>query len=387
MSQVSVISCSKYDLSEVKEALRKAINLVLDGDLDKIIKEGDKVLLKVNLLMGKPPSEAVTTHPTVVQAMIELVQEVGGKPLIGDSPGGGRMNTPTSYERMMSIAGYRDVADETSAEIVYFDEDYEEVPFPEGRITKRFIIAKAVLEADVIINLPKLKTHGFTRLTGAVKNMFGAIPGFRKAEYHLRMSNVEVFSGMLVDLYTLTNPTLNVMDAIVGMEGDGPSAGDPRAIGAILVSEDGIALDSVAAEIVGLPPLSIPTNKRGFEWGLSAESPEKIKVLGNGEMRIDNFRYPLREGDWTKSLPSFLRSWLKNSVVVKPYIDKDKCRGCQICVKNCPPKAMKMIGETPSIDYNVCIKCYCCHELCPHRAIELREGWLSRVLRGAMGVR
>ena len=329
MSKVAVIKCENYDLEEVKNSIKRAIDLI--GGIDLFVKESDKVLLKPNLLAAESADRSVTTHPTVFEAVVSILREKNVNDIsYGDSPGIGKGNT------VALKAGIDEAANKLNVKYADFEEPVG-VSYEDGVQEKSFTIAKPIQEADVIISLPKLKSHALTTMTGAVKNQFGCIPGFRKAEYHLKLPDFEDFSTMLLDLNKLVNPKLYIMDGILAMEGNGPRNGSPRKINAIIVSDNAVALDYVASQIISFDYNTIPTLKMGFKHNFC------------------------------------------NKYEPKPVIDKNKCVKCGVCVKVCPvtPLALnfdkKGKNYPPEYYYKNCISCYCCQELCPHKAIVLKR--------------
>jgi uncharacterized protein (DUF362 family) len=248
---VSIEKCGSYDDHEVRKAVKACLAPL--GGLESVVSDGDCVLVKLNLLSAKAPEAAVTTHPAIVRATVELVQELGATPVLGDSPGGG--STAASYKALLEKTGIQDVVDNTGCELVRFDEAKREVAATNAKTFKKLMLANAITEADVIIGLPKLKTHNLTYYTGAVKLLYGYVPGLFKTEYHLHTANdINLFADLLLDIYETYPPALTLMDAIVGMEGAGPSNGKPRKIGLILSSKSCTALDYVAVTIAGFDP-------------------------------------------------------------------------------------------------------------------------------------
>ena len=267
---VSIVRCETYDDAEILEGLRKSIALI--GGIGTIVREGHRVLLKPNLLMGKPQEKAVTTHPSIVKGLIRIVREAGGVPSIGDSPGIG------SCLRAAEKAGIRKVAEEMDCPLVELDRPV----LPEkrqGTYFRQLEIDRTVLEADVVINLPKWKTHGMMLLTLGVKNMFGCVPGPRKALWHLKAGEDRtLFARMLVDVYRIVRPSLTVLDGVVGMEGNGPGSGNPVHLGLIMASRDAFSLDQVVCELLRVPGQSLPTNQVAMEDGLTGDGFEVVGV-------------------------------------------------------------------------------------------------------------
>lgn len=378
-SKVVLKYCPEYTAG-VEEILREGLQEL--GGMAAFVKPGQRVLLKVNLLMKKRPEEAVTTHPSVVEAVVRLVQEAGGIPIIGDSPGGSY--TASALQGIYARSGLKEVAERTGAEL-NLDIGQEVVSHPEGKLVKSLTVTKSVIDADVVIPLSKLKTHGMMTFTGAVKILFGVIPGLLKAEYHLKMPDVRNFADLLVDIATWVKPTLSIMDGIVGMEGDGPSAGKPRSIGALLISEDPFALDVAATHLIGLKPEKVPTILAARERGLVSRI-EEVKLSGDARTlwRIQNFVIPKAASvnfiDMVP-LPQNVKTFLLNRVRPRPVFQHDLCVGCSDCVKNCPPKALVLNEKNrPQIDLEACIRCFCCQELCPHQAVEIVKPRLGRKL-------
>ena len=376
MSEVYIARCRTYEYQQVLKAVREAVDGL--GGICRFIREGQRVLLKPNLLRASVPSEAIITHPTVVRAMVELVQEAGAQVVIADSPG-----PPYSEARMRRFyvkAGLAAVAEETGAELVCSWQPVQ-LHNPSGKLIKMIDAMDLVTQVDTIINLPKLKTHGLTRFTGATKNLFGLVPGLVKMGYHAKLQTPEQFSEMLIDLLQFHNPVLTVMDAVVGMEGDGPSAGNPREIGCILAGADGIALDVVATSMVGIDPASVPPLQVAIRRGLTTGEVKDIEVLGVPleEAQVLDFQPHGAVTSEYRMVPAFLRDLGARQLVATPRIGSD-CAGCGTCVETCPMEAITMRGQRAKIDLRKCIRCYCCHEMCPHRAIILKRPFLGSLI-------
>lgn len=373
MEEVAISRCNTYAEDKVYRSTKEAVDRL--GGITRYIHKGQTVLIKPNLLVASKPEEAICTHPAVVKAVVKLVQEAGGAVMIGDSPGFG------STERVASKAGIAHVCQETGATLVSFKE-YREVTFRQGKVCKKFPLALPVLRADVIISVAKLKTHGLTGYTGAVKNLFGCIPGTLKPSFHLRMQKREDFGAMLVDLYCLVRPALSIVDGIIGMEGNGPRNGSPREVGVILAGADGVAVDTVAAAVIGMDPLSVPTNQAAARWGVGVTDIEEIEILGVklADVMLKDFAFSSGVAQTADRVPAFLVNLLQNHLTAKPVVIPELCRGCGVCMESCPARTIRVAKGTAHIQEKECIRCYCCQELCPHNAIELRKSWLSRLL-------
>ncbi|HBW39049.1 DUF362 domain-containing protein [Desulfosporosinus sp. BICA1-9] len=371
--------CPDYS-ADVEMRLREGLAEL--GGISFFVKPGQRVLLKVNLLMKKRPEEAITTHPSVVEAVVRLVQEAGGIPIIGDSPGG--PYTVAALRTIYIKSGLREVAERTGA-ILNEDVGQTTLQYPEGKLAKSLTVTNCVLNADVVIPISKLKTHGMMTFTGAVKILFGVIPGLLKAEYHLKMFRIPDFADLLVDIATWVNPALSIMDGIVGMEGDGPSAGKPRNVNALIMSTNPFALDVVATDLIGLKPEKVPTLMAARARGLTSRLSEvDLKGDVRSLWRIQSFEIPKAVStnflDMVP-LPRSVKKFILNRVRPRPVFEHETCVGCRDCLNNCPPKALTMNeNQRPIVDLEACIRCFCCHELCPHKAVTLFKPWVGRKL-------
>lgn len=370
MTKVALLRCSGYQEELLRAQIEQALELI-DYRLPDL--SGKTVLLKPNILAAAPPESAVCTHPLVVKVLIRLFQENGAKVWVGDSPA---IETLT---RAAKHAGVLEVVDATGAELVDFSEVVE-VDVPAGRIVKKLPLAKPVVEADYVVSVAKLKTHGLTRYTGAVKNLFGCIPGKRKAQFHLRMSEIHDFAGLLVDIHSAVAPNLVVVDGIVGMEGAGPRNGRPRRAESLIVSTDGHSADLDAGRLIGLSPAQIPTLRSAIRSGIL--NPEEVLVVGETPESfglVGRFELPPDTRGLSVYLPGFILRRLTNLLTAKPVPVPERCIGCGICAQSCPPQVISIVNQKVNFDYTDCIRCYCCQELCPHGAISIKTSWLSRL--------
>ncbi len=378
MSTVSIARCEQYSQDEVSSALDAALSPL--GGMAAFVSAGQSVLLKVNLLAKAAPERAVTTHPEVVRALIRSVRTCGAVPFVGDSPGG--PNTPAMVRRVWDESGIGEVCAEEGVDLVLFDDDCVRVDNPAGALYGAFTLGRAVTDADVVITVPKLKTHGFMMFTGAVKNLFGCIPGLEKARFHLTVPDRDDFGSMLVDLMLACKPTLAVMDAVVGMEGEGPAGGTPRHIGAILVSADPVSLDVIASAITGLDPLEVYSNKAAARRGLGPTSADEVEVVGTPWRELAPLDFSLPARDPFARMPSWVGRALRSTATARPYLaDEPGCTRCKTCQVNCPVDAITVGSDGPAFDYSTCIRCYCCQELCPPQVIGLKVPRLARLLQ------
>jgi uncharacterized protein (DUF362 family) len=342
--------------------------------MESFVSPGDRVLLKPNMLSPKSPEKAVTTHPAIVREVILLVREAGGIPFVGDSPGVG------GVQRVAEKSGIMDVLRETGTELVEFSETREHNC---TGIFKRIPLAVPYLEADRIINLPKLKTHEMMTITCGVKNLFGAVVGTAKAAWHLKAgADRELFAQLLVEIHQIRPPDLTIVDAVTAMEGDGPGSGDPRFVGCLLAGSNAFAVDRIAADIIGVPDKLRYVERAAEKLGLSGVASASIAVAGVQveKVRVQDFRMP-HISDVQFGLPQFLKTRLRHHLTSRPVPIREKCVLCGICCETCPPKAMSISNGNLNIDYSLCIRCFCCRELCPHAALEVCEGLLLKLVK------
>ena len=381
MNTVNIVKCSDYEFEHVKKAVYEA----LDG-IEAIrlkITEGSRVLVKTNLLMRKDPEDAVTTHPAVVEAIVRYLQELGCKVIIGDSPGGpfAEWNLKAVYK----AAGMYEVAEKTGCEL-NFNTEVLEISNPEAKRLKSMQIIKIAREVDFVVSAAKLKTHGMMTYTGAVKNLFGVIPGLVKADYHLRLNSVDNFADHLVDICEAVKPVFSIIDGIDGMEGDGPSAGEKRHVGLILASDSPYALDTAAATIIGMDPMIVPTIRAARERNLMSGSLKDVQIKGVKleDIRLEPFRLPtsINVNFVGGRVPKVFEKVILNTLRPKPVFDYDLCVSCGDCKRSCPPGIIDMSSGKPVPDLNKCIRCFCCHELCPKKAVDIKRHWLyDRMLK------
>lgn len=378
LSQVALVKCPDYVFEEVEKSIRYSLELI--GGISQFVNKGNRVLLKINLLSAQPPDKAVTTHPAVVKAMIRIVKEVGATPIIGDSPSGAIKGIDHHWTK----TGIKEMAIQEGVELIPFEtQPVKSFPLKNRKHIETLHICKTVLDADVVISLPKLKTHSLVLFTGAIKNMFGCVPGLLKSDYHKKAPHPDDLCRTLVDVFAAVKPQLAIMDGIVGMEGNGPSRGKPRNIGVVLASADCVALDAVASTILGYRPQEIATTRIASDEGLGEGNLANIKILGDSLDEVIQKHVLLPSNALLRKIPRFLLRFLVDRLLwSKPVIARDICAGCRMCVKSCPVGAMTMVNTVPEIDAQVCINCLCCHELCPEGAVDIKTSWLLRSFTG-----
>jgi uncharacterized protein (DUF362 family)/NAD-dependent dihydropyrimidine dehydrogenase PreA subunit len=382
MSKVIIQECKSYDLEPMIAKINTAIDLL--GGWDQFVKPLDRVLLKVNLIGPKTSETAAVTHAEFVRAVVRILKKRECEVWIGDSSGGAIAGiAPTAQS--FKVAGYERVAQEEGALIKNFDREGVVSVVPESGCEEAMHIAKPMFDADVVINLPKLKTHSAQIFSGAVKNVFGCIPGLKKAKYHKMAPDSADFGQIICDIHKGTAIRLHIMDGILAMQGEGPTAGTPYPAGKILVSTDPLALDAVAAKMVGMSVAEVPILETAQRRNLGEGNLKNICLMGDYDQipKLAKFKLPKRFGAVKKRNSKAVLKVIE-FFTTRPKINQSKCRKCNMCVESCPVQAIDK--ETKIIDYSICIECMCCHELCMFKAVELKNdnkiaGLLSGMLR------
>jgi len=385
-SRVYIVPCRDY--ADADEKLAELFDLM--GGVDRFVQAGEAIALKPNLLRAAAPEKVVSTHPAVVAAVGRAVKGAGGRALIVDSPGSGYRYSKKALARTYRVCAMDRAAEDSGAELNY-DTAYEDVFHRDGQLVKRFEVITPLRKADGIINLAKLKTHMFTSMTGAVKNLFGAVPGLFKPAYHAKLPESRRFAGMLLDLARLLSPRLSIMDAVIAMEGAGPGAGKPKPVGLLLAATDPLALDVVASDIIGLAPEQNPLLAAARARGVEPHHIGQVEVVGAelDAVRVTGLELPktVQRGTALEDPPGWQRaltSVFRGAMTVKPRVDPGKCVGCAACRDACPVEAISMINTggkaVARIDDDPCIRCYCCHEMCPEDAVALHSSFLYRLV-------
>ena len=385
MEETQVYAASCPDYAQAEGAIRALVEQM--GGMGWFVRPGERIVLKANLLRAAPPESAICTHPAVVEAVAKLVKEAGGTPVICDSPGGA-LHKEGVLRSLYEKTGMAAAAAAAGAELA-MDASTRTVSLPEGKVLRQAEIISPVAEADGVIDLCKMKTHVLMSMTGAVKNLFGVIPGLSKVGYHATHPDHATFADVLLDLTGYVKPRLSLMDGILAMEGDGPgSSGTPRQAGLLLAAANPLALDTAAGAIMNLPRKDNPVLLAAERRGLTPCRMEDVELIGGTveELRMADYKFPASTKsnlmDFLGPLARPAERLCKKALSQTPRIDGAKCVGCGICAKSCPGQAIAMTapGKKARISQNACIHCYCCHELCPQKAVELHQSWLGRLL-------
>jgi uncharacterized protein (DUF362 family)/Pyruvate/2-oxoacid:ferredoxin oxidoreductase delta subunit len=359
-----IIRQAAYDYGTLKPLIFETA----DAFLHDKVRSGRHVVIKPNLLAPARPERAMVTHPLVIKALVEYALQKGAVVTVSDSQAMGR------FDRVLNESGIREALKGLDVE---FREFTESVEVDVGEPFKKIEIAKEAMEADLLINLPKLKTHTQMRMTLGVKNLFGCVVGLRKPEWHLRTGvNRELFATLLVKVHDAVSPALTVIDGILAMQGQGPGrSGTPRKLGFIAASTNTYALDVTLCRILGVEPYSVFTNKAAGDMGYI---PEDIEIDGEAP-ETDDFTVP----DVVPLVfgPERIHGFMRRHLLQRPLSDDSACRLCGECWKYCPAKAITRRGRRIHFDYEKCIRCYCCIEVCPEGALKAKEPLMGKVVR------
>uniref|UniRef100_A0A7C3V4G1 DUF362 domain-containing protein n=1 Tax=Desulfobacca acetoxidans TaxID=60893 RepID=A0A7C3V4G1_9BACT len=374
---VALVPCNSYDHAEVRQVLETALDLL--GDWQPLFPPEALVYLKPNLAGPFAPERAVTTHPAVVRAMARILQAAGREVAVGDSPAGPAR--PGYLKFLYRRTGMEDVAQELGLRL---DLDLEpvEVRIPQARSLRVVTLNRSFAAAPALLNLPKFKTHLFARLTGAVKNLYGAVSGVMKVAYHTRLKDPADFMGLLLDLVDYLQPRLSVVDAVLGMDGDGPTWGRARHVGYLLAGVNPLAVDWVMSRMMGLAPGTVPL------FQIAPPPPVEVRGVSLEAARLPDFRLPspntLEDGlEGLSWLPRRLKDYLGKEMLPRPRINPDLCAGCALCAESCPQQAIRLQDRKAVVNLDRCVRCWCCNEVCPSGAVGLSRSRLGRLLAGA----
>lgn len=367
MSTVIIKQVSTYDHALVSKAVKEIFDSL--GGITEFIKPGQRVLVKPNLLGPSSPEEALVTHPMVVRAVVECVLKAGGRPFVSDSP---------------AIGSWKKIVSETGLARAFEGLNVELHPFTRSKVVeaarpfKKIELAADALEADVVINVPKLKTHSQMLLTLSIKNMFGCVVGMKKPEWHYRAGiHTDYFAKLLVTIHDLVRPCFTIMDGILGMEGDGPGKGGiPRQLGVLLGSTDGLAVDVTVCRMLGISPKRLATNAAAMQD--IGHGTDNIEIDGDLPT-VHGFKLPETGG--LLFGPKFIHKWLRKYFLRRPVSNKELCQLCGKCWKYCPALAIGYEQNQLIMSYEKCIRCFCCVEVCPFGAMKTEVPVGGKVLQ------
>ncbi len=375
MIKTALIKTKTYDQNEINNGVIKIFDYF--GGAGSFFARGDKVLIKPNLLLARRSGEHVTTHPQVVNAVCRILKDIGCRITLGDSPG---------YSSAITVAkkcGIYDSVKKMDVKFVNFEKSVEIKVNAENRIFKKFEVAREIVESDKIVNLAKLKSHGQMLLTMSVKNMFGAVVGLLKPQWHFKAGvDADFFARMLLELNLATAPTFSILDGVYGMEGNGPSNGVPRELNILAGGINCVAIDTVAAALLKVSPEMFYTGRTALKMNLAGARLDEIEICGNKleDFNITDFKLPRKIENIQWPIFDSLRQALRKFSLSEPYYSRDKCKFCAICFNVCPAGAIKYnAGQKIEFDLKKCVRCFCCQELCPCGAIVIKESAFDKI--------
>lgn len=372
---VSIVRCADYGEETCERALREV--LVPFGGLDWV-RPGMRVVIKANLVSAMKPEKAATTHPALLAALTGMLRERGANVVIGDSPGG--TFAAPHLNAVYRVCGLSE-AEAAGAELNR-DFSQKEADLPEAHTAKHIIYTGYLDGADAIISFCKLKSHGMLSLSAATKNLFGAIPGIIKPEYHYRYPDPMDFADMLIDLNEFFRPKLYLVDAVQTMEGNGPTAGTPKYMGALLAGTNPHKIDLLCAKLIGLEAKNVPTLRAAQERGLTPASAEELEISGDAEEFVCKDFVTVQKGtgtDFGAQKGKLLGAAAKTVLRARPKLKRSRCVGCGVCRDTCPAHAIVIEKGKAKIDRRACIRCFCCQEFCPKGAMRVHRTWVARI--------
>ena len=372
---VSIVRCADYSEETCERALREV--LVPFGGLDWV-RPGMRVVIKANLVSAMKPEKAATTHPALLAALTRMLRERGANVVIGDSPGG--TFAAPHLNAVYRVCGLSEA--ETAGAELNRDFSQKEADLPEAHTAKHITYTGYLDGADAIISFCKLKSHGMLSLSAATKNLFGAIPGIIKPEYHYRYPDPMDFADMLIDLNEFFRPKLYLVDAVQPMEGNGPTAGTPKYMGALLAGTNPHKIDLLCAKLIGLEAKNVPTLRAAQERGLTPASAEELEISGDAEEFVCKDFVTVQKGtgtDFGAQKGKLLGAAAKTVLRARPKLKRSRCVGCGVCRDTCPAHAIVIEKGKAKIDRRACIRCFCCQEFCPKGAMRVHRTWVARI--------
>lgn len=375
MYDVNIVRCENYEKENVEKALLALIQLT--GGLDWV-KPNMNIVIKANLVTHMKPEQAATTHPALLCELVKLLTSKGANVILGDSPGG--LYTPAFVNKVYAATEVNCITNFGGKLNQNFEKEF--AIFPEGKVLKDFEYTAYLKAADAIINFCKLKSHGMMGMSAATKNLFGTIPGTLKSEYHFRFPNHADFADMLIDLNEYFKPKLCIVDAIIGMEGNGPTKGIPRHIGALLASTNPYKLDLACSRIMGLEKENVTTLEAAYKRNLIPQTYKELSCNQSiDDFVIEDYKNILvHAGILFENKPKLIKKIMTKCLKSTPKIDKLMCIGCKKCYEICPAKAITFGKNRPHINRKKCISCFCCQEFCPAGAMKVKRPLVAKML-------
>ena len=376
-NKVYVRALDTYEYDRVSAVLFPLLDALLaDNAIEKSALCGKKVVLKPNLVAKRKAETGITTHPAFIRACASYFKKCGAQVTIADSPGG--VYTVSALDGIYNTTGMRKAADESGA-VLNTDVTYQNVYMPEYS-KNAFHIITPLADADLIVNVCRLKTHALCEISAAVKNLFGSIPGLQKAEQHARFPRRTDFAEMLCDLCLINAPQISITDGVIGMEGNGPADGTLKKVGVVLASVNPFASDLAAAHLMGYEPEEVGTVRAAVKRGLCPKTAAELTLDGEPLERFaSRFRRPdASAGGLVKQIPTIFGGGLQQLLAPRPRVNRAKCIGCGACMRNCPASTSEIVDKKAHIKPKACINCYCCQEFCPVKAIEIKRLFLFR---------
>ena len=372
---VALNRCEGYRYDKIRAVIDQQFSAI---KAEELLHQGIKVAVKPNLVVRADGTSGVCTHPLVTAAVCTWLMERGAEVVVAESPGG--PYTPALLRSLYQGCGYREMA-ETYGVTLNDDCSHQSVSYPQGERCRLFDVITPILQADLIVDIAKLKSHCMMMFSGCSKNLFGVIPGLMKPEMHCRFPQKEEFAAMLVDLCEYVRPAICVMDGILAMEGNGPTGGSPKPMGVLAASRNPYAIDTVCCELAGMKQQEVWLLREAVRRGLCPGSLEEIPVEGDSffSLAVSDFCMPeSKSSDFIDRLPVFLRPLAQKITTPYPKIREKDCVGCGKCAQSCPQHTISLKNRKAQIHYQNCIHCFCCHEMCPQHVIDIRRFSLFR---------